>query len=880
VVLRGSPLVGRDAELAVIEASFADAQVPAVVLVGATGAGRSRLAREALTRFAACGRRTEWIAATRAAASVPFGAVAHLLPPDRLPEGDPLAVVRAALAHVRGWGGRTAVVIGIDDAHLLDDGSATVVGHLGAQGLAFLLLTVRRAAAVPDATAALWKDGGARRLDLRPLSRQAVDRLLDRVLPGDLDGPSRRFLHRSAAGNPLALSELIRAGTAAGTLRRRYGVWRWEGECRAPGRLPDLVADRLRALDAGTREVLELTACGEPVPLALLERLTDPAATRVAEDSGLLVVERDGARLAARLSHPLYGELLRATLPATGARERWRRLARAAAEMPMRRRDDPLRVAIWQLRGGVADRPDVLRGGARQAIDRADLDLAQRLAQAARDAEPGPDADSLLAEILEYRGRSTAAAAVLSAQPPPAGADRARWAVARASTLYWGAGRTGPAERVLDLAGTGPGADLVEATRAWILFFDARCTDALAVARRVLADPAVSEQAVIWACAAGTAAAGFAGRPGEVDTLGRRGRQIAAACRDTFPWGVVEVGYGICLAQLALGDLAAASRVAEDGYRSTVDGPATLMCGGWAGMRGLVEAAQGRPGPASASLREAVAALDDNDTFRLVRCWMAALAGVAALTGDAAAAQDWMARAGQRPGGANRIFAPWTELWRAWTRAAEGATTEAARIACAAAGLAATTGLSTVEVLARYHAIRLGTTDPDNLSRLRTVAQELGTPFADALATAGAALRPGVEHVTATGAGVLVRAAGTFQALGHLLLATEALTVAARAYRAAGRRASANVHAEKAAALRAQCAGTRTPLSHWTGPTELLTPREREVALLAVRYSSAEIALRLGLSVRTVDNNLARAYAKLGVSGRARLRTLLDGEPG
>jgi DNA-binding CsgD family transcriptional regulator len=39
------------------------------------------------------------------------------------------------------------------------------------------------------------------------------------------------------------------------------------------------------------------------------------------------------------------------------------------------------------------------------------------------------------------------------------------------------------------------------------------------------------------------------------------------------------------------------------------------------------------------------------------------------------------------------------------------------------------------------------------------------------------------------------------------------------------------------------------------------------------------IAQRLELSVRTVDNTLARAYVKLGVSGRAELRALLDREP-
>ena len=49
----------------------------------------------------------------------------------------------------------------------------------------------------------------------------------------------------------------------------------------------------------------------------------------------------------------------------------------------------------------------------------------------------------------------------------------------------------------------------------------------------------------------------------------------------------------------------------------------------------------------------------------------------------------------------------------------------------------------------------------------------------------------------------------------------------------------------------------------------LLSPRELEVArLAAARLRSKEIADRCGLSVRTVDNHLARVYRKLGVTGR------------
>lgn len=49
--------------------------------------------------------------------------------------------------------------------------------------------------------------------------------------------------------------------------------------------------------------------------------------------------------------------------------------------------------------------------------------------------------------------------------------------------------------------------------------------------------------------------------------------------------------------------------------------------------------------------------------------------------------------------------------------------------------------------------------------------------------------------------------------------------------------------------------------------------------LLAADHTSAEIAQKVSLALPTVNNNLARAYTKLGITGRAQLRTLLGDEP-
>jgi len=56
----------------------------------------------------------------------------------------------------------------------------------------------------------------------------------------------------------------------------------------------------------------------------------------------------------------------------------------------------------------------------------------------------------------------------------------------------------------------------------------------------------------------------------------------------------------------------------------------------------------------------------------------------------------------------------------------------------------------------------------------------------------------------------------------------------------------------------------------------LLSPRECDIALLAARGDTNKaIAEALVISERTVENHLLRAYAKLGVSGRAELANAL-----
>jgi DNA-binding CsgD family transcriptional regulator len=864
------PLVGRRAEVEVLSAVLADTPAGGVVLAGEAGVGKTRLAREALARAEAAGWEVEWLAATRAAASIPFGVVSHLLPPAERLGDDRLETLRRAAELLAERSGGRPLLVGVDDAHQLDDASAALVHQLTFRGLAVVVATVRTGEPAPDPVIALWKDGLARRLDLSALSPSAVAELLERALGGPVDGVTKEEVLRVTGGNPLYLRELVLGGLESGALRQVDKVWRWRGRLAGATRLAELVQARLSTLEEAARVAVELVAWGEPLGVGVVEWLVGKDAVQAAEDGGPLVLERSGRRVLARLAHPLYGEVLRAVLSLSRARALAERLAAALGAGPLRRRDDLLRVGAWQLEAGVATNPDLLLQAARQAVARFDHELTERLARAAVDAGGGPTAVRVLAETLEWQGRHAEAAAVMEGEPPAQGAERARWASIRAGNLYWGLERTAEAEEILQQAAlTEEGGEEAVAMLAWILLFDGRLPEAVAVAGRVLDRPEVPAQALVWAATAAVPALGSLGRLGQALAVADRGLAVARAHSQDLPWGETQLNLVRCQVLLGGGRLAEASAIAEAGYQAAVADRSSERTGGWAGFRGLVAKAEGRITTAEASLREAVALLDEQDPYRFMRWCLAELASVAALAGDQAAAVGWLERADARAGEANRYFDPWVELDRAWVAAAAGELTRAVDLATRAADMAQASKQSTLEAAARYDVARLGAPAAVR-QRLEELVGLLEGRLAALLATSAVAL-------AADDGVALDRVGAAFLDLGALLLAAEAKAAAARAHRAAGREASANASQERAAALVVACQGARTPGLGPAMPVSVLTPREREVALLAAaQASSREIASRLHLSVRTVDNHLGRVYAKLGVSSRAQLAALLE----
>ncbi|MGW0480273.1 LuxR C-terminal-related transcriptional regulator [Nonomuraea sp. NPDC003214] len=861
------PFVGRATALRTTTEAAARAEVRGVVVVGPPGAGRTRLAAEALARLAAAGHPVAWAGATAAAAAIPLGALLHLAPlSDCAAHGTRVVFDRIVERFSAPAAERPVLVV--DDAHLLDSVSAALVHRLALHTRAFVLLTARQGQPAPDVVTALWKERLARRVELRPLADHDVDTLLERALGGPLDAVTRRTLRRLSAGNPLVLRELVQSGLEGAVLHRVDGLWHLGEQLRVTGRLGDLLEAQMQVGDPAVLGVLETLACQEPLGQRVLERLAGPAAVAQAERQGLITVDLCGARQRTRLTIPAYGEVLRARMPRAQARVIWGRLARELAASPGRREDDALDLAVARLNAGLGTSARELLHAAQRTAGRLELKAAERLATASLDAGGGVDAALTLAEVLCHQGRHADAASLLPAAEQCRDAERAgRRAILREKIGYW--------RRQLTPDPQDPGGErAAEAVRAWTMLLDGHVRRSLAAGTALLgpADPLPAEAAVRAATAA-QLAAGLMGDTHRAEAAHARGVAVTSAGRAVSPWARAQVAAARCLALMLGGALTTAAEDVETGYREAVEGQLTApVVGVWAVVRGFVAKAQGRVAPAQQALREAVVLLGEHDPLRLRGVYLAELAGAYAMAGDTVQADAWLSRMDGCPPPPGALFDPWIERNRAWAAAAALDLLGAANHAMQAAKAAREAESPMVEALALFDAARFGEAREVS-ARLHRIAGETAAPAAAAFARASTAL-------ATDDARQLTAAAETLYHTGHLLHAAEAAATAHRLHARAGRRTAAKTALAFARERLAECGAVRTPLTDLTGSEASLTPRELQIAkLVTAGLPAREVAGRLGLSLRTVNNHLGRVYAKLGVSGRHGLAQVLGSGP-
>jgi hypothetical protein len=304
-----------------------------IVLSGSAGVGKTRVAREAV---AGCGRRDtrlHWIVGTASARGVPLGAFADIAS-DFGP--DPLRRVREVIDGLIGTAHNGDVVVGVDDAHLLDDLSAFTVHQLVTRRLATVILTIRSGEPTPDAITAIWKDHHLERLELQPLSLPEIQSLLEYVLSGAVDSFSAQRLWRYTQGNALYLRHLLENEVSADRMTQRSGVWLWEGHPRLSPTLAELLEARIADVPRSVRDVLDALAVAEPLETDILKAVADSDALAEAESLGLISVDAGVRPASVRLAHPMLGEVRR-----TGSLRLQLLRGRIATELARKNSTDP-----------------------------------------------------------------------------------------------------------------------------------------------------------------------------------------------------------------------------------------------------------------------------------------------------------------------------------------------------------------------------------------------------------------------------------------------------------------------------------------------------------------------------------------------------------
>ena len=281
-----------------------------------------------------------WAVGTSSARALPLGAFTAWA---QSGVTDTVQLVRGVIESLTAAPAGTTVVVVVDDVHLLDDLSTFVVQQIVQRGAAKVVLTVRDGEPIPAAVQEIWRGGRFDRLDLQPLSLDETTALLSATLGGSVDPDAAQRLWSLTRGNALYLRNIVEQEVADGQLEQQRGYWRWIGDpIVAPG-LVELIESRIGALPRPVSDVIDALAVGEPIELAALTRITDPAAVEEADTRGLITLEPVVGGVEVRVAHPLYGEVRRKRAAPT----RLRRLrGLVAAELAASDDRDDVRVVV------------------------------------------------------------------------------------------------------------------------------------------------------------------------------------------------------------------------------------------------------------------------------------------------------------------------------------------------------------------------------------------------------------------------------------------------------------------------------------------------------------------------------------------------------
>ncbi|MGH7685368.1 MAG: LuxR C-terminal-related transcriptional regulator [Candidatus Dormibacteria bacterium] len=868
-------LIDRLDDLQTIVDAIGSPRCTSLLLSGAAGVGKTRLAREAVAITRREGLAVLETIGSESAATVPLGIFGHLLPPRRSSGTDSFDRLAAAHAFFARQSTRGRTLLLVDNSHLVDNASASVINHLAVTGLVFVLIVLEAEAPLPDAIRALINEESVVHLSVSQLDERQMGELMNAWSGGPVSDETRAVMTGLVDGDLVLLRELIRAATGSDGWSPEGGVGHWNTDLRVTERLSSAVDGRLADLTSDGVRALEVLAMVGSASTVLLESVVRQSVWRERRVRRHVAFREYGRRREISITPPLVAEVLRRRAIESGATMALRDVANTVTQAGGRRAADAARVAVLRLDAGLEADGAALGAAALDALHAGEFRVAERLAAAAVSAGVGATASITLAQALIAQRRPLEAEECLAAVELPPDDDAAsvellllRWYNLSANL---GKADLAAAVRAASDATIARAARVSDraAVQSVIELTTGRPLAALRIALPLLERDESSIDTRVRARAVASWALPSAGRSNQALELLAEGRRDLDQRVATVPFGEFQLETLEWDALWFAGRLDEAEALAWAVYRKAVAARALHSKGVACFYLGLCSRARGRVRTAVAQLDEALA-LTERYRPLMVRAVLAALSQSAAIAGDADRANEALDRARVLPGLPTPLESPRIELSHAWLDALAGSLTAARARGLVAADLAASHGLLAIEALALHDVARFG-----DATQVATRLQLLGER------TEGELVSTWSSHVAAASTcdPVALDATATrYERMGYLLLAAEASVQAASAYRANRRPALFRASRDRAFRLASACEGAVTPALRILSDDDTydvrveLTPREREVGHLAsTGLTNREIAALLGVSSRTVDNLLHRAFEKLEVRSRAQL---------
>lgn len=499
-------------------------------------------------------------------------------------------------------------------------------------------------------------------------------------------------------------------------------------------RLRAQVAEFCEALPHSAHRVLEFLSVSDPLGRTDAEALAGVKTVGEALESGAVLVEDDELRPA----HPLFLDAIRDALGGPDLRRlRTAMVQRAAVQrLGVVGR---LRLAVLAVGSDRPQPPEQTCAAARDALRLGDLELSERLGQAALAQGPDMNARLTVGYSLAWQGRGREADAVLAQIDPAALTEDElmAWALPTAANQFWMLSEPERATAFLRATRarmSSPSARItLDALSATFTMNAGNLRRAIELADEVLDSVDADDTAVGWAASAAALSAARMGRFADVDALAERALSAGQPGLLRF-----TSGFGQTTALVMTGEpekaLDFAQRLADFAQRRQ---PGRAI--GEVLVADALIAAGDLPRAVS-MLREAASILAPTG-YSWGPLASMLLAQALGRLGQTVEAGKALSRAESRHGLKSMLFAPELALARAWTMAARHDPHGAIAASRDAVKAAERGGQMAVALRAAVDGVRLG--DPRATDTLARLCREVDCAFGRAaLADAARAVRP------------------------------------------------------------------------------------------------------------------------------------------